>query len=386
MIDTSKLSLDRELSGFLALETGFGTLAEFTSAHSIGLLGLPKASQPESFSDSEEKRATASLPQRFRDMTPAGSVSFSLYARPSGALGTPPAEAPLLKAATGIETINAGASVVYTPSIQVPSLSLAYGVGANLTQWIAGLVIEELKMSGGPKGAVRLEASGKCRAVLSAGQSETVADSTTTVLNLAAGGAKLFDVGARVQVGAENNAGAGYAVTAYDENADTITVNPALPLAPAAAAVVKGWLPTHSLPGQVLTGRVCPVLIDGVELPVTEWSVSLSRSIKLLDNVVNTADSYALQGYVADLRTVKASCKVFFEGKHLAFFRQAKNQARAALTLGGGAVAGQKMLVNLARCEVNTPELSGTAPLELPLEFAAFASAAGEDEIICTYQ
>lgn len=385
MIDTSKLALDRELAGFVALETSFGVLAQFTSAHSIGLLGLPKASQPESFTDSEERRNSASLPERFRDLTPAGSVSFSIYSRPSGAAGTPPAEAVVIKAATGQETINAGASVVYSPAIQVPPLSLGYRAGQNLTQFITGLVVEEFKTSGSAKGAIKHEISGKCRAILNAGKAVTVEGSTTTVIKLEAGGAKRFDRGARVQVGADTNTGAGYSVTAVDEVADTITIGTPLSGAPAADAVVCGYLPTLSLAGNALAGRLCTLSVAGADLPVTEWSVSISRTIKLLDNLVTLDDDFALQGYVADLRTVKASCKTYFQGPHLSFFRQAKTQERAALVLGGGA-AGSKLSIGLPRGEVNTPELSGNAPLELPLEFVAMASAAGEDEVTYTYE
>lgn len=384
MFDTSKLSLDRELAGFLALEESYGVMPALTSAHAVGLLGLPKASQQQTFTDSEEKSNTASPVQRFRDATPAGSVSFSLYARPGGAAGTKPVEAAMIKAIMGVESLAAD-SVVYSPAIRLPSLCLAYRVGANLTQFITGLALEEVKTSGSAKGAVKHEASGKCRAVLSAGLAMTVAGSTASLIKLEAGGGRRFDPGARVQVGEDSNAGAGYTVTAYDQAADTITLDPPLAAAPGAGLAVKGCLPTISLAGSPLEGRLCPALIDGVDLTITEWTVSVARAVKMLDNVVAADDPYAAQGFLADQRTVKATCKAYFQGPNVAFFHQAKSQTRAVLALGGGGAPGQRLAIAIPRGEVNTPELQGTAPLELSLEFVAMPSPAGEDEITFTY-
>ncbi len=385
MIDVSKLTLERELAGFLALETTYGQLPPFTSSHGIGLLGLPKATQAESFTDLEEVRNAASRPGRVRDLTPAGSVSFSIYARPSGAVGTPPTAAAAVKAATGIETINAGASVVYSPAIQLPSLSLGFRVGATLTRFVVGLVVEEFKTSGGPKGAIKHDLTGKCMAIMQAGRAVTVAGSTSTVIKLEAGGAKLFDKGALVQVDADNNTGQGYTVSDFDEAADTITVTPALASAPAAGSSVQGYLPTHSLAGEVLEGRLCGVSIGGLDMPVTEWEVSVKRTIKMLDDLTQPGGDYAVQGFAPMERQVTVSCKTIFQGPHLAYFRQARNQTQAALLLGGGSVAGRKLNIVLPRCEVNTPEISGKGVFELPLLFEAMPSAAGEDEITYTF-
>ncbi|MCF8043288.1 MAG: avidin/streptavidin family protein, partial [Desulfarculaceae bacterium] len=242
-LNVSDLALARESVGFLAKETTFGTLAEFVAANAFGVIGMPEITQNEAFSDSEEKMDSRSQPARFRDKTPAGSWSAELYSRPSGAAGNAPVEDVLLECALGDKAINAGASVVYAPAIVLPSFSFGHKLG-HVVIFASGCVVEELGLTITNKGASKWTGRGSCAKVARAGKTTTTSGSTTTVIKLATGGSKLIDVGSRIEIGDDDNSGTGFAVTAVDEAADTITVSPVVGSAPESGETVRGFLPT----------------------------------------------------------------------------------------------------------------------------------------------
>ncbi|MBI5523367.1 MAG: hypothetical protein HY910_12120 [Desulfarculus sp.] len=381
-IPTNDLGLARENIAFTKLESSFGTLASFAATDAVAALGQPSVSQPLSFSDSEEVVNSRSLLTRFRDKTPAGKWSLDLYSRPSGAAGTPPVESVLLECLLGAKTINAGVSVVYAPALTLPSFSFGSKLG-HVTRFAAGCLVESGKFSIVSKGGIKCSFSGPCRQVMQAGRASTVADSTTTVIKLEAGGAKLFDVGSRVQVGAANNAGAGYAVSAHDEVADTITITPALAQAPAADVAVQGYLPTPTLAGAPLEGRLGSVKFDTVAVSITSADLSITNKLNLLEDEV-TPDDFP-SGYVPGARSVKGDLSLYFLRKYLGHFRQAKNQADVAVALGGGNTAGSILTVSMAKGRLDTPEISASNDtLMSKLPFTAMGNA-GEDEISIAY-
>lgn len=381
-IPTNDLISANENIAFAKLEDTFGTLAAFASTDAVAPLGQPSISQPLSFSDSQEAFDSYSLMARFRDKTPAGKWSQDLYSRPSGAAGTPPVESVLLECAMGSKTITAGTSVLYSLIKNKPSFSLGNKLG-HITRFVAGCLVESVKLSYVSKGGIKWSFSGPCRQVIQAGRASTVADSTTTVIKLESAGAKLFDVGSRVQVGAANNAGAGYAVTAYDEVADTITITPALAQAPAADVTVQGYLPTPTLAGAPLEGRLGSAKFDTVPVSITSADLTITNKLNLLENEV-TPDDFP-SGYKPVGRSVKGDLSLYLLRKYLGHFRQAKNQDNVAVTLGGGTTAGSILTVSMAKCRLDTPEISSDNDILMSkLPFTAMGNA-GEDEISIAY-
>jgi hypothetical protein len=382
-IPISDLGLARENIAFAKLETTFGILAAFAATDAVAVLGEPSLSQPLSFSDSKEVIASRSLIARFRDKTPAGKWSLNLYSRPSGAAGTPPVESVFLECLLGSKAIGAGASVTYSPALNLPSFSLASRLG-HATRFAAGCLVESGKFSITSKGGIELSFSGPCRQVMQAGKATTVAGSTTTVIHLEAGGAKLFDLDTRVQVDTANNTGAGYTVSAYDEAADTITITPALAQAPASGVTVQGYLPTPTLAGSPLEGRLGSAKFDTVAVSITSADLTITNKINMLEDEVTPNDFPS--GYVPGSRSVKGDLSLYFLRKYLAHFRQARNQADVVVALGGGAIAGSILTITNTKGRMDTPEISANNDtLMEKLPYTSLASAAGEDEISIVY-
>lgn len=382
-LNLNDLALARQVVGFLAKESAFGDLAAFASANAVGLLGLPEITQSESFTDSEEVADSRSLAGRFRDKTPAGTWNASVYSRPSGSPGGAPVEDVLLECALGSKTVNPGASVVYAPALVLPSFSLGARVG-HVVKLASGCVVEELSLELANKGGLQWSARGSCAKVAQAGTTTTVDTSTTTVIKLADGGARLIDVGSRVQVGDDDNAGEGFTVTAEDEDNDTITVSPALGSAPASGATVQGFLPTPSLAGQPLEGRLGKVRFDSAVLVATSGKLTISNEVKMIDDVLSDED-YP-QGFIPSKRGVSGSVELYFMREYLAHFRQAKRQARVAIELVAGKAAGAIFNINLPQAELSTPSLSGDLEVKQTTEFTGMPSTALEDEVTITYQ
>lgn len=380
----NRIALTRETVAFVKLESAWGVLALPAAADAIAPIAVPTARQAESFTPSAEINGSRSLITRFRDKTPAGEWSLSLYPRPAGSAGAKPAEAALIKAALGQETVNAGASVVYAPALDLPSLSLCFREG-HTTHFVSGCVVESLALSLEAKGALRLEAKGKFKAALHAGSEETVAGSTTTVLNLAAGGAKLFDLGASVQVGDDDNTGAGYLVSAKDETADTITLATACASAPAAGVVVKGFLPAPSLVGAPVESHSGLLSLDSAEMLITSGTLTVANQIKMIEEEVSSG-SYPT-GFSAGQRSVTGELKCFFRRTYASLFSQAKSQVPAAVRLSAGEVAGAKLRLDLPNAVVDTPEVGGDEyQRDLTVTITGLASGAGENEISVTYE
>ncbi len=374
----------RETKAFVKMETSYGVLAMPATTDAIAVLGVPSASQDEQFADSKELLESRSRADRAWLGSGAGKWSLQVYTRPSGSLGVPPVEDVLLEAALGQKTVNAGVSVVYTPALILPSFTLAYREG-HTTRFALGCKVGSLKLTEAKKDFSTLDVSGDCQRVLHAGTEETVADSTTTVLVLAAKGAQLFSVGARVEVDGDTNSGAGYEITAVDTAADTITITPALASAPAAGVVVKGCLPVASVAGYTLTGASGRAQVDAVSMAIT--GVELTVANALSPDEDELSDDGVITGIDEGARQVQALVHARFRRQYASWFQRAHNQVRAALQVTVGSVAGKKIAIGLPLAEANTPSLAGDEYRRtLDLTLLGMPSGTMEDEISITYQ
>ena len=288
-----------------------------------------------------------------------------------------------MEAALGTETISAGTKVEYTPALTIPSFSLCFKEG-HTTHFVSGCVVESLSVSIEAKGAMRVDASGRFKKVLHAGSEETTTGSTTTVINLDTGGAKLFDVGAYIQVGSDDNTGAGYEITEVNLGSDTITVGTALSGAPAEDVLVKGFLPAASLSGYVVEGSSGSLTLGGTSMLVTSGSITVANQVKMIEEEV-TGDTYP-SGFTSGPRSITGELNCFFRRTYASLFKQATNNTQAELVLDGGDTGGKKIKVELDQAVVDTPEISGEEfQREMKVIVTGLATSSGEDEIIVTY-
>lgn len=381
-IDINDLAFERQVTAFIKKETAFGVLADFASSDAIMVNALPRANQALSFSDSRAKRNTRSLPRRFRDNTPAGQVSLSAYVTPSGAAGTPPAEAAIWEGFFGQETITPASKVEYTPTISLPSLSMAFKAG-HTTTFVTGWVVGTLGLEIGSKDGFELSGEGSCKKVAVAGTGTTVAGSTTTVIKLDAGEAKLFEAGARVEVGDDDNTGAGYTIESTDTAADTITITPAMAGAPDAGETVQGFLPTATYSGEALANNLAVVTLDGANLVIESGRLNLEQEIKMRDDLVTNEDYPAY--FVPGQRRASGELTAVFLRPYAKFFTQARSQEQMAFSLVLDDGAGKKLTLAMPQAECSTPEIAGDMDLTAAFSLTGLASS-GEDEISATFE
>jgi hypothetical protein len=376
-----QLALDRELVVFVKKESSYGVLADFAATDAQEALELPETTQNLSFTPSRAKQNTRSVTRRFKDATPAGNWRLPVYCRPSGAAGTPPTEAALWEALCGKETIVASTSVTYGLQIALPSLSLAWKAG-HFSTFVMGAMVSDLSLRFGRSDGVELGFSGQFRKMATAGKSTTVADSTTTVIKLATGEAKFFQADARVEVGADDNSGAGFGVTAVDTGADTITITPAMSLAPGAGETVQGFLPTPTLSGDALPSFNFVTSLGGASLVAKEGTINISQEIKVID--AEGTDAFP-QAMLPRQRSATGDIMAVFLRNHAGLFTQAANQDQQAfsLTVDGG--AGSKLVVNLAQAELDTPELSADTDIEDTIKITGIGATVGENEFSAVF-
>ena len=379
---STDIALARESCVFVKKESTFGSFVFPSATDAVAVLGPPDHKQPESFTESDEVLDSRSLVTRFRDMTPPGEFSFSVYARPSGSAGTPPAEDALMEAVLGTKTVSAGSDVTYKPAKTMPSLSLGIRDG-HTCFFISGVVVQSVKGTLEAKGAIRLEFSGSYKKEVKAGTAETVSGSTTSVINLESGGAKRFDVGSFVEVDGDNNGGAGYSVTAVDTSADTITISPALASAPSGGVTVQGYLPNPTIAGEPVQCRTGSVTIAGVSLPVITLEFEVNNNVEMIQDEV-TSDSYP-SDYIEGKREVTVTPTLYFRKEYLQYFYEARQQTDLVITMGGGDTAGEQVLVTFNQVNLDMPEISGDTARKLAIKGVALASSALEDELSVKY-
>lgn len=376
-------ALVRETVAFVKKETAFGELAFPAAADAIRVVGVPTLKQAESFTDNPELVDSRSKPERVRDITPAGDFDIKMICRPSGAAGTAPAEDVLVECALGKKTINAGTSVVYEPALVLPSFSFFFKEG-HTWNFAAGLKVGALSLDFSSKGYLNLGFTGLAKKVLKAGTSETIAGSTTTVIKLASGDAHLFSVGSYVQVGGDDNGGAGYEVTGRDLSADTITISPALALAPDPSVAVTGFLPTPTFSGVAVAARTGAVTLDGADLKILSGQATLNNN-NVADDAELTSDQFI--GDIAEgVREVTGRLECRFRRQYAAFFSRAREQVQGAIVLQAGDTAGAQVKWELPQAEMNTPDLGEDSVWRnITVEMVGMPTTTLEDEIKLTY-
>ena len=380
-IDISQLSMDRELVVFVKKETTYGTLASFAATDAQETLGLPDTRQNASFTPSRAMQNTRSLTQRFKDSTPAGDWNLPVYCRPSGAAGAKPTEAALWEALCGTETVVASTSVTYSMAISLPSLSLAWKAG-NITVFVMGAMATGLALRFGRSDGVELTFSGQFRKMVTAGKATTTSGSTTTEIKLASGEAKRFQAGARVEIGGDDNTGAGYGITAVDTASDTLTISPAMGTAPDSGVTVEGFLPTPSLSGAALPSANFVTSLGGASLLAKEGTININQEMKVVE--AEGSDTYP-QAMLPGKRTVEADISAVFLARHAGLFNDAANQTQQAfsLTVDGG--AGKNLVINLPQAELDIPTLSAETNLEHSVKITGLATSSGEDEFSAVF-
>lgn len=381
---TNIIGIARQQTVFAVKETTKGTLAfPAAAAPLIVPAGYISLNQNPSFTNSEEIKNSRDLLSQFQDMTPAGTFSCPIYARPSGALGTPPMGDVLFESLLGLKTVNASTSVVYSPAMTKPSFSL-WAIQGHAMFFAAGCVAESMKISAANKGGVKFDISGSFLQMGWSGR-----DAVKTAASLGASQVFCYDA-AKYTVGAvlqnitkSDHATVGYTVTAVDTVADTITVSPVLAMAWAVDDVLQPYLPAGTSVGTPLESRKTAISFGGTSRILAQLDLSYDDKVKMLDDEISTTGYPG--DYVEDARKVTGTAKAHFRQNDMQQFVDGFASNQQAIVATFGTVSASKLVVTLPNCKLQVPQVSVSAPvLDLSVAYTGLGTT-GEDSINLTW-
>ncbi|WP_025322262.1 hypothetical protein [Deferrisoma camini] len=386
---SEQILIPEGLTCFVVAETTEGTPVFPAAADAVQLrdgIGLP--SQPTAHTRANEVADTGSVTALIRDLRSSGTLRLPFYFRPSGTAGSKPQEAPILKALCGTETVNAGTSVVYTLHKDQSPYTIWFGVG-NVVVFATGAKINQLSIRQSENGFAEAEAGAQFVRLGWCGESSlssAINGATTPTPTVPVADAKPFSVGARIQVGTDDNGGSGYTVTAVDTSTNELTVSPDVNTDQSSgAAVVPLALPTPTKVGAPIDDRPA-VKVNGTAVKWKEWSVEYTRELSEITEVPEdpTQADYPV-GLAAKTRTVNASVRSVMRTSSVVNLRADDTDKSFAVDWTHRS-AGSRLLIELPQGRYNVGEVETADPtLEITLPFDAKASSALEDEIKFTY-
>lgn len=378
------IGIARQQTVFAVLETTPGVLAFPTaSTPQIIAAGFPDMDQTPTFTDSEEIKYTRDLLQQFQDMCPAGTFSIPLYARPSGALGTPPCGDVIFQSLLGVKTVNAGTSVVYTPGITKPSFSMWFLRG-NTLFFASGCVAETMKITATNKGGVKFNITGSFLQMGWSGRdgvatAASIGASTVTVYD-----ASKYTVGAVIQdITAADSSTNGYTVTAVNTTTNVLTVSPVLVKAWSISDVIQPFLPVGTTVGAPLESRKTSITLNAVSKVLVSLDLDYEDKVKMLDDEITTS-GYPT-GWVENLRKTSGTAKSHFRQNDMVQFMNGFAGSNQPVVCTFGTVAGSILTISMTNCKMHVPNVTANAPvIDLAVQFAALGTN-GEDSISLTW-
>lgn len=370
---------------FVVPETTKGTLAVPSAGDYIIPVGIATLKQNPSFTNSEEIQNTRDVMDRFQDRMPAGAWSIPVYCRPSGSAGTAPMEDELLEALFGTETIVGGTSVTYTQAIEKPSVSIWLQVDHTVF-FASGATVSALKLALAGKGALKLDFSGKFMEMGHVGTQDIASAISLTDTTWTVDDASCYSVGGLVEMydvsgdTVYDNSGSGYAITAVDTAANTITVGTGAENAMDIDDIIRPFLPTGTEVGDPIENRKGVAKIDAVSTNVRKFDINIDDPCVYLEDEITTGD-YPTD-YVEDDRKINGSLGLAFRKNDSKFFKDNVTGASPALSIVIGNTAGSIVTINMPNCSLDVPEWSDSKPtININMPFVSLGNTTGEDSM-----
>jgi len=371
---------------FIKKEVTCGTLIKPTASDAIYTVGPLEFSQEQEFLDDEQIRAGASRLSPIKGRKNPGEWSCNTYVKPSGTLGTAPEHDILFDCAMGNKTVNAGVSVVYTLENQLDSFSTWVKKGHTVFAF-RGCAVQgaEFGVSGDTIAGVSW--NGNYMEQMWAGTLQatgTYAGGEATI-TLPTKGAERYTANMYIEVGSDDNTGAGYLITDVNYNKDELTISPVLGSAQGATPTIAPWMPTASAEvGKPVHGKIGMVTVDGKDAIVLSASISLNNNVKFYIDEKNnlwTAERFGRP----KLREVDGSLNMYFLKPGPSYFYRAEYQVSDALIVPAGNVAGYIMQLSVPYAEYRTPTISGDEEFIQDVPFIGVASSSLNDEFSITF-
>jgi len=381
---------------WIKAQTTYDTIAAYAATDAVsGIIDTFKIDGEKGFEELNEAVGTASH-QGSIATTRGGKFSGSFLVKPAAA-GTPPDIGPaLIKGAMGVETINAGTSVVYTLSDTVKTpLQGCLNIASNLQHIFSGGVIEEMtiEISGNGMPTVSFSGSfatfGHCYADVNK-SAEPQAETTIALDNASIG---CVSPGAVIGFEDDNNSDAGYTVTAVDwtAGAANFTITPGIAGAPGIGAgeALFPLVPSQTVGGTAIAAVACGFTIDSQALGFIKATIKLTTGWGLRDK--EASSDRALGIVRTGKRMVTGSVDFYFldsaTGNAPNLGRSWDSTTVRDLFLRVGAdTAAARMKIDLNKCLCKPPAFNiGGDVVTASMAFDAQQNAAAADEMIVTF-
>ena len=334
--------------GLVRTQATFDTIAAFSTSHGFGYNSL-KITPEVAYGEYAEHVGTASLQGEFKRKR-GGQWDAEGYHKVAGA-ATQPQHGPFMLAA-GM-TFSAG---IYGLSAAQPTaLQIGRKSGTSLYELLSGGWVEKFEIEQVGAQAAIWRASGgfaSYGALLGVPATSASTHSTSdTSIALAAGSKWKVLPGVYVAFGAEDNAGAGYLVTAVASDGVTLTISPGLANGIGASQTVTPVVPAASVSGTVVGGVSDGLSIDSTSVGFISGKVTLETGIHGLDKESTTDRANRLG---RGKRRVMFEGEMYFLDENTKFLGGAYNGETRALAMRSGAdSAGSRIIANIPKARLN---------------------------------
>lgn len=302
-----------------------------------------------------DRKGTRSRMERGALRQPVVPWSLSGILRPSDAAGTAPDMGDIIKHAFGTEAVSASTSVTYSFLKDMTALTASiYGGLSSFQQGVRGAIVQSLSINWSGDDAVQWSASGVGANVIQAGK--TLANGGDTSTSLVVDDADYFTVGALIQIGGDDNSGAGFQVTAVNYTSNTLTIDTSHTWLDNDA--VEPFLPAGTYAGNPLYTPAGSISFDNGSTTTRDISGSLTvnTGIDLLNN--EHGSSEATDVILTGMREVDMSLDFYVKEDETYLMSEWRRKVSQDIIKVLGDTAGSRLKINMNTAEIDPADVS----------------------------
>lgn len=379
------LSFQREAVAFAVAEASYGVEVKPGVTHQVLIAGDGNVAQNRGFIPDPQRRNTYSALPDSPGRYEAGTASLPMLIKPR-ALGTAPDGSVLLKALFGRETIVGGTSVKYHP-LRIGDLRQTVTLWIKdghfvyrCLGWIPTRGTFPVRADNSEESLGRVNLEGSFAELKWTGTDEMAAAAAGAATALTVKDAKKYSIDSYIKIGANDNAGAGYRVTAINYGTNVLTITPGLTGAVAIDELVTPWLPTGTENGVIVNGNLGAVTRGGSSLPLMSGEITFEFPVKVLNEEKN-GQLFATRFASTNIRNVNANVTVLFDANAGKWWYDVRTGALGDLVCNWGDTAAARYKLTAKNQLLTAPQVSGGEERLVQLNGKAFASTAYDDEL-----
>lgn len=327
-----------------------------------------------------DRKGTRSRMERGALRQPVVPWSLSGILRPSDVVNTPPDMGDIIKHAFGSE-VAGGSDVTYSFLKDMTALTASiYGGLSTFQQGVRGAIVQNLSFNWSGDDAVQWSASGVGANIIQAGS--TLANGGDTGTSLVVDDADYFTVGALIQIGGDDNSGAGFQVTAVDHSTQTLTIDTSHTWLD--NDTVAPFLPAGTYAGNPLYTPAGSISFDNGSSTTRDISGSLTiaTGIDLLNN--EHGSSEATDVILTGMREVDMSVDFYVKEDETYLMSEWRRKVSQDIIKVLGDTAGSRLKINMNSAEIDPQDVSqgDDGAARFSANIIALGSGSGENE--CT--